>query len=346
MNEIVNLPKLINLIAASTGVEPTVARRFLHEFFATIENGLNSDGRVSIKGVGEFVKMPEQANPVKFLADKDLAEVANAPFSAFEAVELNDSVSETDLSEPQEDQPEPEVEQPEPEVEQSEYEVELPEPEVEQSEPEVEQSEPEVEQPEPEVEQSEPEVEQSVTTPITHIIEPTDTSDTSDASDTPDTSDDVPDAPAPTHRGLYFAVGILAGLILGLVLGYFAGKTMAEIGTMPTIDTPTEIAATDTVTPPVETQQLAATPQPQPEQKEPIYDTVSGTRYLSIIALDHYGKKNYWVFIYEANKDIIKDPNNIPTGTKVRVPDKEEFAEATTAATDEKAQRLLNKYAK
>jgi 3D (Asp-Asp-Asp) domain-containing protein len=32
------------------------------------------------------------------------------------------------------------------------------------------------------------------------------------------------------------------------------------------------------------------------------------------------------VYIYQANRDIIDDPNMIKVGTKVRIPDKEEFS--------------------
>ena len=38
------------------------------------------------------------------------------------------------------------------------------------------------------------------------------------------------------------------------------------------------------------------------------------------IALEHYGDKIFWVYIYEYNKDRIKDFNNIPVGTEIRMP--------------------------
>jgi nucleoid DNA-binding protein len=34
----------------------------------------------------------------------------------------------------------------------------------------------------------------------------------------------------------------------------------------------------------------------------------------------HYGSPHFWVYIYEANRDIISDPNVIPIGTRVKVP--------------------------
>ena len=41
---------------------------------------------------------------------------------------------------------------------------------------------------------------------------------------------------------------------------------------------------------------------------------------LTVIALKYYGHKLFWVYIYEYNKAIIADPNNIPIGTIIKVP--------------------------
>ncbi|WP_234367676.1 HU family DNA-binding protein [Parabacteroides pacaensis] len=48
----------------------------------------------------------------------------------------------------------------------------------------------------------------------------------------------------------------------------------------------------------------------------------SGDR-LTLISLKYYGHKFFWVYIYEANKEIIKDPNNIPIGTVLKIPSPE-----------------------
>ncbi len=41
---------------------------------------------------------------------------------------------------------------------------------------------------------------------------------------------------------------------------------------------------------------------------------------LSWLSRKYYGAPDFWVYIYEANADIISNPNNIPIGTKIRVP--------------------------
>ena len=41
---------------------------------------------------------------------------------------------------------------------------------------------------------------------------------------------------------------------------------------------------------------------------------------LTQIAMEYYGDKTFWVYIYEHNKSRIKDFNNIPVGTELRLP--------------------------
>ncbi len=52
-----------------------------------------------------------------------------------------------------------------------------------------------------------------------------------------------------------------------------------------------------------------------------IYEVVSGDS-LSKIAKREYGNANAWPKIFEANKDILKDPNKIYPGQKLKIPPK------------------------
>lgn len=54
---------------------------------------------------------------------------------------------------------------------------------------------------------------------------------------------------------------------------------------------------------------------------EKTYVVVSGDS-LSKIAKREYGNANDWPRIFEANKDILKDPNKIYPGQKLRIPPK------------------------
>ena len=50
-----------------------------------------------------------------------------------------------------------------------------------------------------------------------------------------------------------------------------------------------------------------------------IYEVVSGDS-LSKIAKREYGNASEWNRIYEANRDILKDPNKIYPGQKLKIP--------------------------
>lgn len=173
---------------------------------------------------------------------------------------------------------------------------------------------------------------------------------------------------------MWLLLGLMIGLILGLVGGYFAGKTMARYefdeeemtaylendsiadieDTILTEDpaavvtehtssavSADTISAAEATRENVEEQQASA-PQPAAAvpKSEPVYDTVTSNRYLSILAKEHYGVKNYWVFIYEANPGL-GNPNTVKSGTRVLIPAKESFMEATEEQTKAKAAKLM-----
>lgn len=76
-------------------------------------------------------------------------------------------------------------------------------------------------------------------------------------------------------------------------------------------------------------------------------DTVvlnEGSR-LTWISLKQYGHKDYWVYIYEANRDIVKNPNSIKIGTKLRIPKlADELIDANNPETIEYARYLHDVY--
>ena len=64
----------------------------------------------------------------------------------------------------------------------------------------------------------------------------------------------------------------------------------------------------------------APEPKPEePEEKAEIYEIVSGDT-LGAIAKRYYGKASAYMKIFEANRDIIEDPNKIYPGQKIRIP--------------------------
>ncbi|MGB5492377.1 MAG: peptidoglycan-binding protein LysM [Woeseiaceae bacterium] len=64
----------------------------------------------------------------------------------------------------------------------------------------------------------------------------------------------------------------------------------------------------------------APPPKPEePEEKAEIYEIVSGDT-LGGIAKKYYGSAGKYMKIFEANREIIKDPNKIYPGQKIRIP--------------------------
>lgn len=62
-------------------------------------------------------------------------------------------------------------------------------------------------------------------------------------------------------------------------------------------------------------------PEPPPEEvsKDEFYEIVSGDT-LGAIAKRYYGKASAYMRIFEANREIISDPNKIYPGQKIRIP--------------------------
>lgn len=58
---------------------------------------------------------------------------------------------------------------------------------------------------------------------------------------------------------------------------------------------------------------------PLPRQ-EPKMVVLSEGMTLRLLALDLWGSREFWVYIYLENKDVIPDPNRVLSGTKLIVP--------------------------
>lgn len=60
-------------------------------------------------------------------------------------------------------------------------------------------------------------------------------------------------------------------------------------------------------------------------------DIVGGATYivrsgdtLSAIAKEHYGKSSAWRFLFDANRDVIDDPDRIYPGQQIKIPPRAE----------------------
>ena len=176
-------------------------------------------------------------------------------------------------------------------------------------------------------------------------------------------------------RKLLFPIACLfVVIVLGIVyIVCLSGRTtvnknweppMAEVGN-PTPEVGMNPVSADStgVTPPdsasLATDSVVAGPpvveenQPEETPKSDILAlvTIKAGDRLASFAKQYYGHKFFWVYIYQYNQDIISDPNNIPIGTELRIPDPGLYGiDATDRSSIDKAaalqSQILGKFSK
>ena len=283
-----------------------------------------------------------------FLPDKELRELVNKPFSFFETTELNENVDFIDLdvsAEIEEKEAEDEsVEDIIPEntspVEEPEV-LPVPENTDENEEEEVPES-PEEEIIPEDTSDTEPEpLFESESSP-SEMVEPTAEKPVEEPTPTPlanDFSDiDYQEPSTSTWIKWVLAAGIVGIIVAGSTLLYlnrsfFLGpeiptkaltgrslpdQAVASVDTLQEPELNTEIEEDkDTIT-----AELPAIDLEAPAETPEVLATVkieTGSR-LTLISLEYYGSKIFWVYLYDYNKAVIQDPNNIPVGTEIQVP--------------------------
>lgn len=349
MNSKITFGELINLLATDSGMPRRVCEDFLKQLFNTVATTIEAGDSVRIKGFGTFKVTEVSArksvnvttgqeyeipphNRVTFLPAKELAALVNAPFEAFEAIELADGVTDEDLDAAA-------VGGESPQTENMEL---LPSPTAESDAEQEEEAQEDSDLEEYSIEELD--AEQEVAEELAEEV-----ADTSDYSDTSDNSY-VPDKPRKGFRfGWGFVAGFASALVigfgswavlnnLGVISGFAVAKTdKAESAQLPQDVTVSADADTENETAGVELLAEEAEqikPVEKTEVKEqsgekavetsvsdaPVYDTISTTRYLTTMAKEHYGNYNLWPYIYKENEAILGHPDRIRPGTKVVIP--------------------------
>ena len=266
------IQEIAAVLQQKNGFDKQEANLFVATMFQIIQERLDADGIVKIKGLGTFKMIDVEAREsvsvrtgervvisghakVTFTPDATMKELVNRPFSQFETVVLNDGVEFSDMKEQVEDVDD------DLKAEQEEEPLPL---ETEQS------AEQPAEQP---VEQPvEPEIEQE---------------------DAPQPVEDFvfeEEEPRPWGRWLFGALGVLVLMALAAYGGYYYGTqqlqtTVAVPDTVVVHDTitvspadtlaaPKEQPAEQPVVQPAEQPAAQPAPQPQAEQEKPAEDPV------------------------------------------------------------------------
>lgn len=344
MNRKLSIIELAELVAAKAQTTNRMSELFLKELFATVSQELSEGRGVEIKGLGSFViptaMTADEEVSIEFAPAKLMAETINQPFAQFEPVELSDDLTPEQLQQLMgDDEDLPETEEPQ-EIEkpqETEAPQETPETQVTQEIPATPESSVTPEIPKSLVGSDSPESPVITETPETlETPVPPETPESPESSETPETSklsESEKNAPvdyetekrkvAKTSLLKGIVVGALGALVLTSLLWILFGPRGVISGTGDKTDTAV-VATASTASEKSASNAINETnkPQVQPVKKEipVIRDTVSAKRPLRVIARKHYGNEFFYVYIYEENKDRIKDVNNIAPGTEVIIP--------------------------
>lgn len=126
-----------------------------------------------------------------------------------------------------------------------------------------------------------------------------------------------------------FVWGLVAALVAVLLIGSFAinrgyvtlnidSKSVPAVAVNDTVS-----VANDVIAEPV----ADTIAQAEPAKPEPVVvtDTVRANYYLTKMSRKHYGRYEFWVYIYEENKDKIANPNSVSPGLVVVIPPAEKY---------------------
>lgn len=88
---------------------------------------------------------------------------------------------------------------------------------------------------------------------------------------------------------------------------------------------------------------ISVSPLAAPEVK-PVIETIRSGIFLTTLARKYFGHKAFWVYIYEENKDVIKNPNQVPIGTRLTIPSASKYdIDANNRTSVENAKALAAK---
>lgn len=241
------IQEIAKVLVAKNGLEPSQANRFATELFAIIQERLEKNDLVKVKGLGTFKVitvdaresvsvrtggrvMIEEHSKITFTPDATMKELVNKPFSQFETVVLNDNVEFDDLKEQPADSEFEDIKDDLTEAELVQLEKDEEEPVVKEEEPVVQQKEPVIQQQEPVVEEPLVEVEQPKETPaVAPLIEVTEATHEEKPEETPEETTDTLDNDVEEEKTnllfkwVWMALGAICLVGISAAGGYYYG---------------------------------------------------------------------------------------------------------------------------
>ena len=382
MNEKISFPDLVGLLSSKMNITKKEAETFLKEFFTVSTEVITSGEELRINGLGLFKPIWVEARgsiniqtgePVEipghyklsFIPDKVLREAVNAPFSSFSVEVLNDHVPIEDMTAvPSQDIDENN------DICNTEN-VELQDSkEIREKEEEDEPIEPAHEYIQEDKSADEESSESTVSSQEIEkfqeeIIQPE--SETKVEEKEEDCYEDYLRKSA-SRKSFWWGVLSAFGIIIICLAGgiFFMGNDspyVVKIGeytlslgkqsidSRPMNNNPESVVLPENKDTLSEMEKdsvlkdsvISASPLAAPEVK-PVIETIRSGVFLTTLARQYFAHKAFWVYIYEENKDVIKNPNQVPIGTRLTIPSASKYdIDANNRTSVEKAKALAAK---
>ncbi len=382
MNEKISFPDLVGLLSSKMNITKKEAETFLKEFFTVSTEVITSGEELRINGLGLFKPIWVEARgsinvqtgePVEipghyklsFIPDKVLREAVNAPFSSFSVEVLNDHVPIEDMTAvPSQDIDENN------DICNTEN-VELQDSkEIREKEEEDEPIEPAHEYIQEDKSADEESSESTVSSQEIEkfqeeIIQPE--SETKVEEKEEDCYEDYLRKSA-SRKSFWWGVLSAFGIIIICLAGgiFFMGNDspyVVKIGeytlslgkqsidSRPMNNNPELVVLPENKDTLSEMEKdsvlkdsvISVSPLAAPEVK-PVIETIRSGIFLTTLARKYFGHKAFWVYIYEENKDVIKNPNQVPIGTRLTIPSASKYnIDANNRTSVEKAKALAAK---
>ena len=382
MNEKISFPDLVGLLSSKMNITKKEAETFLKEFFTVSTEVITSGEELRINGLGLFKPIWVEARgsinvqtgePVEipghyklsFIPDKVLREAVNAPFSSFSVEVLNDHVPIEDMTAvPSQDIDENN------DICNTEN-VELQDSkEIREKEEEDEPIEPAHEYIQEDKSADEESSESTVSSQEIEkfqeeIIQPE--SETKVEEKEEDCYEDYLRKSA-SRKSFWWGVLSAFGIIIICLAGgiFFMGNDspyVVKIGeytlslgkqsidSRPMNNNPESVVLPENKDTLSEMEKdsvlkdsvISVSPLAAPEVK-PVIETIRSGVFLTTLARKYFGHKAFWVYMYEENKDVIKNPNQVPIGTRLTIPSASKYdIDANNRTSVENAKALAAK---
>lgn len=382
MNEKISFPDLVGLLSSKMNITKKEAETFLKEFFTVSTEVITSGEELRINGLGLFKPIWVEARgsinvqtgePVEipghyklsFIPDKVLREAVNAPFSSFSVEVLNDHVPIEDMTAvPSQDIDENN------DICNTEN-VELQDSkEIREKEEEDEPIEPAHEYIQEDKSADEESSESTVSSQEIEkfqeeIIQPESETEVEEKEE--DCYEDYLRKSA-SRKSFWWGVLSAFGIIIICLAGgiFFMGNDspyVVKIGeytlslgkqsidSRPMNNNPESVVLPENKDTLSEMEKdsvlkdsvISVSPLAAPEVK-PVIETIRSGVFLTTLARKYFGHKAFWVYIYEENKDVIKNPNQVPIGTRLTIPSASKYdIDANNRTSVENAKALAAK---